>query len=106
MHYEIPIGSGFSLVLSAERLDAWCDTLRQSGNDHISVSSWVRVTNPAAERHRGVTWLKKTHSWRAKISVAGRWKHLGYFKDKEMAIRARIQAEAERRPLTFGGACG
>jgi hypothetical protein len=101
MQYEIPIGSGFSLVLSAERVDAWCETLRQSGSDHIGVDSWVRVTNQAAPRHRGVSWLKKTHSWRAEICIAGERKHLGYFKDKDMAIRARVRAEQERRQLSF-----
>jgi hypothetical protein len=101
MDYEIPIGSGFSLVVSAERLDAWCETLRQSGNDRICAQSALHITQIQAERHRGVSWLKKTHSWRARICVGNRWKHLGYFKDKDMAIRARVQAEAERRQLTF-----
>lgn len=96
MDYEIPIGSGFSITISAERLDGWCAGLRESRNARICAWSSVHIVNAAADNHPGVSWLKKTNSWRAKIYTQGRWRHLGYFKDKGVAIEARKRAEQER----------
>ena len=41
----------------------------------------------------GVTWDKQTNKWRAQIQVNGKSIKLGRFKNKEDAIKARLQAE-------------
>lgn len=42
---------------------------------------------------RGVTWAKWANAWRAIITFKKKTYHLGYFKDKEDAIKARKHAE-------------
>lgn len=48
---------------------------------------------------RGVSWMYKAKSWRARITVDGRQVSLGAFKDKQDAINARL--EAERKYMGF-----
>lgn len=43
----------------------------------------------------GVSWHKRENKWRAYINVDNKHIHLGYFTDKEEAIKARLQAEKE-----------
>lgn len=43
----------------------------------------------------GVAWIKNIKKWRAEIRINKKTKHLGYFNDKEDAIRARLEAEAK-----------
>ena len=41
----------------------------------------------------GVRWHKFNKKWFSTISVNGKEKHLGYFKDKQDAIKVRLEAE-------------
>lgn len=41
----------------------------------------------------GVNWCKQTKSWRVRITVNSKEIHLGRFKQKEYAIKARQEAE-------------
>jgi len=41
----------------------------------------------------GVTWAKGKNKWLAQIRAFGKPQHLGYFTDKEDAIKARKEAE-------------
>ncbi len=43
----------------------------------------------------GVSWDKRRSIWRARINVAGKDTHLGYFKSKQDAIEAREKAQSE-----------
>tara|TARA_R110000851_G_C12742854_1_gene531107 strand:+ start:57 stop:551 length:495 start_codon:yes stop_codon:yes gene_type:complete len=43
----------------------------------------------------GVRWVHQHSRWTAQISVNGKNKALGYFKEKELAIKARLDAESE-----------
>lgn len=43
----------------------------------------------------GVSWLKNKSKWAAHITINKRKYHLGYFSDKEDAIRARLEAEVK-----------
>ena len=45
----------------------------------------------------GVNFYKRSGRWGASITVSGRWLHLGFFDDKEDAIRVRQQAERTHR---------
>ena len=40
----------------------------------------------------GVTWMKKSKKWRARIMLNGSDIHLGFFEDKQKAICARVRA--------------
>lgn len=42
---------------------------------------------------KGVCWVKSRKRWNAYITIAGKTKNLGYFIDKEDAIKARKDAE-------------
>ena len=41
----------------------------------------------------GVGWSKKNNKWRARITLNNKEYHLGYFDDKNDAIKARKEAE-------------
>tara|TARA_R110000787_G_scaffold4219_2_gene16338 strand:+ start:201 stop:752 length:552 start_codon:yes stop_codon:yes gene_type:complete len=43
----------------------------------------------------GVYWFEPTKKWLVKISVKGRVKHIGYFKELSDAIAARVEAQAK-----------
>ena len=43
----------------------------------------------------GVLWHKSAKKWQARIYVNGKHKHLGYFSDKNEAIKTRKQAEID-----------
>lgn len=42
--------------------------------------------------YTGVYWYKQQKKWRARVSVNGKSKHLGYFDDIEEAVQARDKA--------------
>lgn len=42
---------------------------------------------------RGISWSKEKNKWRAAIYVNNKQKHVGYFKDFDMAAKARQKAE-------------
>ena len=44
---------------------------------------------------RGVYWHERDKNWAAQIKVSGRSIHLGYFDDKETAIKTRQMAERQ-----------
>ncbi len=41
----------------------------------------------------GVVWLKKSNLWRSRIEINNKSITLGYYKNKEDAIKARKEAE-------------
>ena len=45
--------------------------------------------------HAGVHWIRRDKRWLAQIQVNGKKINLGYFKEKEDAIKARKEAEAK-----------
>lgn len=51
------------------------------------------LTKRSTSGVHGVTWSKKEKKWRVRIGMYGKTHYLGYFKDKEDAIRVRIEAE-------------
>lgn len=46
---------------------------------------------------RGVTYVESRNRWLARIMINGKRKHLGYFKDKNEAIKVRKKAEKTTR---------
>eukprot|EP00510_Aplanochytrium_minuta_P007477 CAMPEP_0184036764 /NCGR_PEP_ID=MMETSP0955-20130417/34571_1 /TAXON_ID=627963 /ORGANISM="Aplanochytrium sp, Strain PBS07" /LENGTH=246 /DNA_ID=CAMNT_0026324559 /DNA_START=49 /DNA_END=786 /DNA_ORIENTATION=- len=55
----------------------------------------------ASSRYRGVCWLKKRQTWRARIEVDGKREHLGYFRSE---IDAALAFDA-RAKTAFGDNC-
>ena len=49
-----------------------------------------RVDNSSG--YKGVSWHKQSSKWVAQITVNGKRKHLGFFKDKEEAHEAYCEA--------------
>ena len=43
----------------------------------------------------GVIWVKGVGKWRARVMVEGKLLHLGYYEDKDEAIRVRKEAEVK-----------
>lgn len=50
-------------------------------------------SNNKSSGHTGVSWNKRENKWRSYIKINGYQKHLGYFIDKDDAIKARKDAE-------------
>ena len=43
---------------------------------------------PVISGHKGITWNKLRRKWRARMSVDGRQKSIGYFHNIETALKA------------------
>jgi hypothetical protein len=61
--------------------------------NHRNIAKRVR---PASSRYKGVYWHRGSQKWRAQISCAGEWHHLGMYTDEEAAARAYDAAARER----------
>jgi hypothetical protein len=57
------------------------------------LTSKMRVSNTSG--YKGVDYNKRRKQWRARICLKGKNYHLGWFKEKEEAIKARQKAEKE-----------
>lgn len=44
----------------------------------------------------GISWDNYHKKWRVQIWINGRQKHIGYYKSKSVAVRARLEAEARK----------
>jgi len=55
-----------------------------------------RISQVNTSGFRGVHWFKNANLWQVYIDFKGKRKNVGYFKTKEEAIRARVDAELER----------
>ena len=76
------------------------------GIDHINGNGadnrWsnLRTATPAQNmgnrREIGVCWRNEIKAWRVRLSINGKRKHFGYYKDKEEAIAAYRKAHAEQ----------
>ena len=45
--------------------------------------------------HTGVSWHKNSQRWRARITINGKYRTLGYFRSIDEAVAVRKQAEAK-----------
>jgi len=50
------------------------------------------VRSDSRTGHKGVGYVKKTNSWRVRVSIDKKRKYIGYFKDFELACLAADQA--------------
>lgn len=54
-----------------------------------------RLMKSNTSGHRGVNYVKRDRRWQALISINGKRIYLGYYRTKEEAIAARLQAERD-----------
>jgi len=67
--------------------------LRKATRSENAINMIKRSNNTSG--HRGVSWFKNARCWRSFITIGGITKWLGYFKNKEDAIAARLKAEKD-----------
>ena len=67
--------------------------LRKATRSENAINMHLRSNNTSG--HRGVSWFKNARSWRSHITINGVTKLLGYFKNKDDAITARLNAEKD-----------
>lgn len=75
------------------KLDNRKENLVQCTTQENTRNGSLRSTNKSG--FIGVSQRKDTKRWEARITIDGRGVHLGYFLNKEDAVKARLQAEAE-----------
>ena len=64
--------------------------LRPANNPLNRLTQTLRIDNSSG--FTGVVWFKRYSKWRARITINGKEKHLGYFIEKGDAITARKKA--------------
>jgi hypothetical protein len=52
-----------------------------------------KIDSTNTSGYKGVAWRERDRVWRANITVDSKQIHLGHFKNKEDAIKARKEAE-------------
>lgn len=68
-----------------------CNILRTNNSIALFVSKKIWKNN--ASKIRGITHINETGKWRARITVQGITYHLGYFENKNEAIKCRKRHE-------------
>lgn len=76
--------------INRDRADNRWANLREASRSQNNINSKNHVNNTSG--HKGVNWVARANSWRAYVSIDGRQKHLGYFKDFNVAVTARNEA--------------
>ena len=77
--------------INRERNDNRRSNLRICTRSENSKNRGIRSDNLSGIT--GVFWNKKVNKWNANISINGKQKNLGYYKQKEDAIKVRMEAE-------------
>jgi hypothetical protein len=67
------------------------ENLRVCNNAENNRNRWLQKNNTSG--YPGVSWAKREQKWRAKIKVNTKEIHLGYFDNKDDAIKAKQAAE-------------
>jgi hypothetical protein len=76
--------------INGNRADNRIENLREASKTNNNQNSSIRSDNTSGTR--GVSWNSQTNSWRVTIYVEGKQKHLGLFKDLELATLVAEEA--------------
>lgn len=77
--------------IDGNRLNNHINNLREATNSQNCMNRGKQSNNTSG--HSGVGWRKNRNRWDAKIKINGKVIGLGFFKEKEDAIKARKDAE-------------
>ena len=67
--------------------------LREATRSQQNMNRGMQKNNTSG--FKGIYWMKSCKKWQAFININKKKTHLGYFKDKDDAIKARLEAEAK-----------
>lgn len=76
--------------MNGDRSDNRWGNLRLATRSQNNANGKRRSDNTSG--HKGVNWVARANLWRAYVNFDGKQKHIGYFKDVDSAIAARIKA--------------
>jgi hypothetical protein len=76
--------------IDGNKLNNNIDNLRVASRIQNQQNAKIRADNKSGIK--GVSWYKKTNTWRAVIKINGKFKHLGLFKDIDDAKNAVVNA--------------
>lgn len=79
--------------INGDKLNNRKSNLRPVNKSQNAMNSKIPINNTSGVK--GVYWDKRSNKWESAIHINGKKKSLGYFKDKEEAIRIRKQAEKD-----------
>jgi len=79
--------------ISHDRTDNKIANLRSVTNQENQMNKSMLKNNTSG--FTGVYWHKPTNKWQSQIMINGKYKHLGYFTNKNDAIKARKEANIE-----------
>lgn len=74
-------------------LDNRIENLRECNQSQNNWNQKIKITNKSG--HKGISWYSREERWVAKISVFGKCHIVGYFLDKEDALKAIKKARIE-----------
>lgn len=100
--FKLDMGFPASEDLTLDRIDNngpySKENCRWATKSEQTLNSRVRSDNTSGVR--GVTLVKRTGKWKAKLTLKGYDMHLGYFDTREAAQRAYQEARAKYTPQT------
>ena len=98
---EVPTPDKFIDHINGDKTDNRLDNLRLVSHQINMKNQKLRNTNKSG--HVGILFDKEVNKWRARITIDYKNVHLGYFDDKNDAIKARERAEKENKFHTNHG---
>lgn len=97
--------SGKNIMMHCLVFGKYCDHINRNpldnrkGNLRIATAKENARNSSVAKNNTsgvsGVTWNKRDNMWQARIGIDWKSKSLGYFNNKDDAIKARLKAEKE-----------
>jgi hypothetical protein len=79
--------------VNGDKSDNRIENLREADNPQNGFNRGKNSNNTSG--YKGVCWHKASNTWVAKIKAHGKWYHLGYFDDPEIAHEAYVSKSKE-----------
>jgi hypothetical protein len=76
--------------IDGDKLNNKIDNLRAATHAENLKNQKIKSCNTSGNKNVG--WAKREQRWRVRLTVAGKDKHIGYFKDRELADLVAIEA--------------